>query len=174
MMGKKLCIGLFCVLALSGCIPDHWPEAWRVRTRPVYDKEPQPWCYRSLAEIDCYAHPLKGATQDHQILAHMPPPQAPLPTILNPAPVSAITPAPAAAKPSVTEQAAPAKKVVVKKKASHKAKHKKAKAMTQAKKATSAPCPPCMAQPEPTAPPPTESPLQQPAAVPAAPPALHP
>lgn len=145
MMGKKLCIGLFCVLALSGCIPDHWPEAWRVRTRPVYDKEPQPWCYRSLAEIDCYAHPLKGASPDHQIIANVPPPQPPLPTILNPELMSAITPAPAGAKPSVTEQPAPAK-AVAKKKTAHKAKHKKSKAKAPTRKTAAAACQPCAAQ----------------------------
>ncbi len=141
MIGRNLCALFLSMLVLSGCIPDHWPEAWKVQARPVYDKQPPPWCYRSLAKIDCYAQPLKGATADHQITATLPPPQDPAPTILNPAPVSVVTPAPAAAKP-VIEQTAPLK-MAAKKKPTHKKVHKKPRSKTMAKNAPSAACPPC-------------------------------
>lgn len=51
---------LLMVLALGGCIPDHWPQKWLDLTKdaPATPEPPMPqWCYKTLAQIDCYDKP---------------------------------------------------------------------------------------------------------------------
>lgn len=56
MKGKAQFIACMAFLSLTGCIPDHWPEAWEPRATP-HRKAQDIWCYNTLAEVDCYAAP---------------------------------------------------------------------------------------------------------------------
>jgi hypothetical protein len=65
---------------LAACVPDHWPQKWvdlakpKAQAAPVADTSQ--WCYRSLAQIDCYAAPREDA-KDRLVVA--PPPNKSLP-----------------------------------------------------------------------------------------------
>lgn len=57
-ISSALC--LFLVLALGGCIPDRWPQRWAnlMQDTPATPEPPMPqWCYKTLAQIDCYDRP---------------------------------------------------------------------------------------------------------------------
>lgn len=170
-MGKNLYIAFVAVALLSGCIPDHWPEAWRVRSKSSYNNTPQPWCYRSLGKIDCYEQPMAGATADHLVTTKLPVAQPSEPTIL----MSVV--APAGTKPVAAETLAP-NKAVAKKKSPHKShgktKHKKTKAIHSMKsKAAPGSCvPPAPPPAVPAAAPPPVA--EQPPAVVPTPPQLPP
>lgn len=168
-MGKNVYVAFIAVALLSGCIPDHWPEAWRVRAKPVYNA-PQPWCYRSLGKIDCYEQPMTGAAADHLVTTKLPVAQPNEPTIL----MSVV--APAGTKPVASAVLAP-HQPAAKKKSTHKShdktKRKKTKAMRPIK---SNAAPPCVPPAQPTAAPAAAPPpvAEQPSAVAPAPPQLPP
>lgn len=68
-------LAIICLaLITTGCVPDHWPERWVQMARPSSKSETpinQQWCYRSLAQIDCYDKPRADAAD--RLVAPPPP-----------------------------------------------------------------------------------------------------